>query len=198
MITISDLNGIHDDDAKIIADLIMQAMNYDCCKYFAGANHSLDDFHKMMTQLVMMDESQYSYRNTIVAKDDHKTVGILICYDGALLHPLRRAFIHEAKLFLEKDFSDIDDETAAGELYLDSLAVNKQYRNKGIATMLLKAGIRRAGQMNIDKVGLLVDKGNPGAEKLYTQLGFKYINDTKWGGHEMKHLQYDSFFTENL
>ena len=31
------------------------------------------------------------------------------------------------------------------------------------------------------RVGLLVDKGNPKAERLYTSLGFIYRNDTTWG-----------------
>ena len=37
-------------------------------------------------------------------------------------------------------------------------------------------------------VGLLVDKGNPDGEALYSSVGFKYMNDSRWGGHEMKHL----------
>ena len=44
--------------------------------------------------------------------------------------------------------------------------------------------------MGLPAVGLLVDKGNPKAEKLYTRIGFKYVGDSSWGGHEMKHLQY--------
>ena len=53
--------------ASEIATLIMLAMNHDCCKNFAGEKHTLDDFHRMMTQLVEMDESLYSYRNTLTA-----------------------------------------------------------------------------------------------------------------------------------
>jgi len=39
-------------------------------------------------------------------------------------------------------------------------------------------------------VGLLVDQGNPKAEKLYQRLGFRYVGDAEWGGHAMRHLQY--------
>ena len=41
-----------------IARLIMQAMNYDCCRYFAGPDHTLDDFERVMTELVLSDNSQ--------------------------------------------------------------------------------------------------------------------------------------------
>ena len=89
---------------------------------------------------------------------------------------------------LGKDHSGMDDETQAGELYLDSLAVLPEYRCKGIAKRLLKATKVRANQMNIPCVGLLVDKGNPIGEALYTSVGFRYMNDSSWGGHPMKHL----------
>ena len=83
----------------------------------------------------------------------------------------------------------MDDETQEGELYLDSLAVDSNHRRKGIATMLLNAATERARRLGIPAVGLLVDKGNPNAERLYTAIGFRYVNDTEWGGHPMRHLQ---------
>ena len=48
--------------------------------------------------------------------------------------------------------------------------------------------------MGIHKIGLLVDKDNPLAEKLYVAQGFRYVGDTTWGGHPMKHLQYHATF----
>lgn len=70
------------------------------------------------------------------------------------------------------------------------MAVSNQYRGKGIASKLLDAAISRARELELPAVGLLCDKGNPKAERLYTKVGFQYVNDTTWGGHAMKHLQY--------
>lgn len=81
-------------------------------------------------------------------------------------------------------------ETEEGEFYLDSLAVSNQYRGKGIASKLLDAAISRARELGLPAVGLLCDKGNPKAERLYAKVGFQFVNDTTWGGHAMKHLQY--------
>ncbi|MDD7317972.1 MAG: GNAT family N-acetyltransferase [Prevotella sp.] len=182
------IRGARKDEAPLIATMIMEAMNHDCCQNFAGPEHTLDDFHCMMTMLVGHERSQYSYLNTLVAECGGKVAGCLVCYDGALLRPLREQFIAAAREYLDRDFSHIDDETQAGELYLDSLCVLSAYRNRGIATALLRSSVAKAREMGIPAVGLLVDKGNPGAERLYTSLGFRHAGDTVWGGHGMKHL----------
>lgn len=181
------------EQAESIASLIMLAMNHECCQNFAGPSHTLEDFHRMMTTLVRRDDSQYSYRNAMVALDDNTTdghpvvAGVIVGYDGADLHRLRETFLQAAKEFLGQDFRGMADETQAGEYYIDSLAVNESYRHQGLAMLLLKKLIDQKGQRQ--PVGLLVDKGNPGAERLYRSLGFEYVNDTTWGGHEMRHLQ---------
>ena len=131
------------DRASHIASLIMEAMNPGCCQNLAGAHHTLAEFHQVMERLVRMEDSQYSYRNTL-----------------------------------------------EGELYIDSLAVPAAFRGKGIAKMLLKAVIEKGRELGLPAVGLLVDKGNPKAERLYADMGFEYVNDAVWGGHSMKHLQY--------
>lgn len=176
------------DQAAEIARLIMTAMTDDCCLYFCGDGFGLNDFHKMMTMLVERENSQYSYRNTLVAMDGDKVIGISVSYDGARLHELRRAFIEAAKKYIGKDHSGMDDETQAGELYLDSLAILPEYRRQGIARKLLKGTKERANRLGLPCVGLLVDKDNPIGEALYTSIGFRYINDNQWGGHPMKHL----------
>lgn len=176
------------EQAAEIALLIMVAMTDDCCLHFCGVGYGLDDFRQMMTSLVEREDSQYSYRNTLVAMADHEVVGIAVSYDGARLHELRQAFIQTAKLCIGKDHSGMDDETQAGELYLDSLAVLPEYRRQGIAKRLLHATKDKANEMSLPCVGLLVDKGNPAGEALYASVGFRYANDSEWGGHPMKHL----------
>ena len=177
--------------ASDIARLIMEAMNHECCLYFAGEEHGLSGFHQLMTDLVCRDDSQYSYLNTLVALNaQREVIGVCTSYDGAELHQRRTAFVQGCLARFNRDFGNMDDETAAGELYVDSLAVDVRYRGKGIAKSLLKATIEKAKQLQLPAVGLLVDKGNPKAERLYTSVGFQYVDDNQWGGHAMRHLQY--------
>ena len=174
--------------ASDIAKLIMMAMTDDCCLHFCDEGHVLDDFRRMMTSLVERTDTQYSYRNTLVAMEGQKVTGIAVSYDGGRLHQLRQAFIQAARKYIGKDHSGMDDETQAGELYLDSLAVLPEYRRQGIAQRLLKATKEKADAMGLPCVGLLVDQGNPVGEALYASAGFRYANDSHWGGHPMKHL----------
>lgn len=178
------------EQASHIASLIMEAMNHECCQNFAGPQHTLADFHRLMALLVQMDDSQYSYRNTLVATTpDDTLVGVCVAYDGAKLHQLRARFVEEAQKAFGIDYSDMPDETAAGEYYIDSLAVSRDWRGKGIAKMLLQSVVERASDLGLPAVGLLVDKDNPRAESLYKFVGFEYVEDATWGGHPMKHLQ---------
>lgn len=175
--------------AQDIATLIMSAMNHDCCRNFAGPNHTLNDFHSMMTELVETEESLYSYRNTLVAITPQGTVaGICTAYDGKDFLRLRAAFVEAARTHLERDFSNMPEETTAGEYYIDSLAVKPEYQGQGIASALLKAMIDK--ESSRQPVALLVDLGNPLAEKLYTRLGFRVVGQTTWAGHAMHHMQY--------
>lgn len=167
----------------------MLAMNYDCCCYWAGEEHGLDDFKQLMARLVSQDGTQYSFGNCLIAMDGDMLAGVLVSYDGGQLHRLREAFVRGAKAAFGHDFSHIEDETSEGEYYLDSLAVKVNYRHRGIASALIGTAIQRAKSMGFPRVGLLVDKSNPSAERLYCSLGFQFVNDTSWGGHPMRHLQ---------
>ena len=183
--------------AADIARLIITAMTDDCCQFLVGPNHTLEDFYNTMLRLVLMDDSQYSWRNAFVAVDEEATegnveyapvAGAIVGYNGADLHRLRRRFQEEALRQLGMDYSQMDDETEAGEFYLDSLAIYPEYRRRGIARQLLQRASEHAASLNLP-TALLVDKRNPNAERLYRSVGFEYCNDAMWGGHEMRHLR---------
>ena len=175
------------EEAGRIADLIIMAMTEECCLHFCGPDHDIDDFRRVMTSLVARPDTQYSYLNTLVAAIEDNIVGICVSYDGGMLHSLRQPFIEAAKQEWGMDHSGISDETQAGELYLDSLAVDPAYRGRGIASLLLRATIDKSRALGLPATGLLVDVGNPKAEALYNKVGFRYAGTNSWGGHDMKH-----------
>ena len=189
----SNIRQARPGEAARVAQLIMDAMTQECCLFFCGKDHDIDDFHRVMTKLVERDDTQYSHANTLCAVDeDDNIVGICTSYDGARLHQLRKAFLQTALEEWGMDHSKIPDETEAGELYIDSLAVSADQRGKGIATQLLKATIEKAVALGLPRTGLLVDTGNPKAEALYLRVGFKPVGTNSWGGHPMKHLVFES------
>ena len=182
------IRGARPDEAARIADLIIMAMTEECCLHFCGPGHDIRDFRRVMTSLVVRSDTQYSYNNTLVATIEDNIVGICVSYDGALLHLLRQPFIDAAQQAWGMDHSSIPDETQAGELYIDSLAVDPEYRGRGIASLLLRATIDKSRALGLPSTGLLVDLGNPKAEALYNKVGFQYAGTNSWGGHGMKHL----------
>ena len=185
------------DDASRIASLIIMAMTEECCLYFCGEKQTIDDFHEAMTTLALRTDSQYSYLNTLCAVDEKDNiVGVCTSYDGALLHQLRKAFIDTAWERWGMDHSNMPDETQAGELYIDSLAVDPEYRGMGIAKQLLEATIQKSREMNLPATGLLVDTGNPRAELLYNKVGFRVVDTNTWGGHSMKHMTIENNTTK--
>lgn len=167
----------------------MQAMSEECCRHFYGDAHTAGDFHRLMTGLAGRQDTQYSYLNALCAVDaDDRVVGACVSYDGAELRRLRQPFIDAVREAFGRDFSDMPEETSAGELYLDSLAVEPAWQGQGIAKALLRATAERAAEMGCGPVGLLVDNNNPRAERLYASVGFVAAGTNSWGGHPMKHM----------
>lgn len=176
-------------DARFIADAIVMAVGDEITRSFAGKDHTVQDVKELFTHLAQMDNSQYSYKNTLVATTPaDEVMGLIISYDGALLHPLRKIFISAAKDELDYDLVNLADETSDDEVYLDTLAVYDKFRGNGIASALINAAIERAKPLN-KPVGLLVDKSNNRARRLYESLGFRQVDERPFAGEMMDHLQ---------
>lgn len=166
------------EDAPLIALVLAMALGGD-------ESHPLFDIFCRMAQ---RDDSQYSWRNTFVAEIDGAAAGAIVGYDGARLYELRRP-LEEAIRDINGGVFNIEDETSAGEFYIDSLAILPQYRGMGIAKSLMEYVRERVFAEGFDKVGLIVDYGNPRAEGLYESIGFKRVNPTTFLGHDMWHMQ---------
>lgn len=177
-------------DAPLIARSIMDAVGVEICNDLAGQDHTLADVERLFTLLAEREDSQYSYLNTLAAVDDDgKAVGVIVSYDGALLHELRKPFFQLVKTELGRNLDNVDDETDADEFYLDTLAVLPEYRGRGIASMLLKGAVERASKAG-KPAGLLVDKENERARRLYESIGFRQVGERPFCYVMMDHLQF--------
>lgn len=175
-------------DARKIAQAVMMAVGEEICLDFAGADHTVQDVEELFTELAGMEDSQYSYRNALVALDDNGEVaGVCIGYDGARLHELRERFFEVAERRLNRDMRGMTDETSPDEYYLDTLAVWPAYRGAGLGGRLLLAQAGRASAVG-KPAGLLVDKDNPKAEALYRRLGFGPAGERPFADVMMNHM----------
>lgn len=172
------------DDADIIAQIVAMAIgDVETLENYCGKNYI-----EVLKEIARLKESQYSYNNAFIAEIDDIAVGAVIGYDGSLLNCLRKHTLSVINKY-NPDFSINEDETQAGEYYLDSLGVLPEYRGLGIGKELVLALLDYAFKEHHSCVGLLVDYENPKAEKLYQSLGFERINTNLFLGHRMWHLQ---------
>lgn len=178
------------EHAPYIGQAVTMAIGNDLAADLAGPDHTVDDVEAMFTSLARREDSQYSYRNSLIAVDsDNNVMGVIVSYDGARLHQLRKAFMSEAGTAIGLRFDgDPDDETDPDEYYLDSLAVFPPYRGQGIARKLIEAASIRATQAG-KPLGLLVSKTNPDARHLYDSLGFRPVGNRPFAGELMTHLR---------
>lgn len=171
-------------DASEIAKLLLSAMDDLFCIFLniSDSNQSL----QVLTHFTEMENNQYSYQNCHVATVDDKVVAAVNMFDGSELHRLREPFINYVRQHFNQNFNP-ENETAAGELYIDSLGVNKMYRGKGFAKSLLAFII--SSNENRNKIGLLVDPDNIAALSLYQKLNFKKVGEKFLAGKKLFHLQ---------
>jgi ribosomal protein S18 acetylase RimI-like enzyme len=174
-------------DASAIAELMLYAMQ-DIVYYFIGEENAQKATTFLQT-LISQTGNQYSLENTIVAEVDGVVLGQLCCYPGEDIISLRAPVLAELAENYARSI-DPEIETQAGEMYIDSLAVSPLARGRGIGKMLLLYAIDLYCTCQHKTLGLLVDRDNPQAKKLYLQLGFREVGHKSVFGKEMFHLQF--------
>jgi ribosomal protein S18 acetylase RimI-like enzyme len=148
---------------------------------------------QFLQQFTRQENNQYSWQNCHVAEVNKMVVGAINVYDGAALHRLRQPVVDHIHTHYNTIFSP-EDETAAGEWYIDSLGVLPTYRCLGIGTTLLQFLINEYVQKRGEALGLLVEKENTAAKRLYLKLGFQTVGDRTLFGKKMVHLQCKTTF----
>ncbi len=173
-------------DSPAIASCLLVAME-DIVYKFIG-NEDAKRAKDFMQFFVESSGNQYSYENCWLAETDNEVVGAVNVYDGALLNQLRQPVLD----YLQNKFHrqlNLEDETQAGEYYIDTIGVHPHHHGKGIGTKLLQAVIEEFINMRGQTLGLLVEDINPNAKRLYSRLGFVSVGSKTLLGKKMEHLQ---------
>lgn len=182
------------EDAQFLAEVVTEAIGRELCEELAGGAGRIPLVMELFTSLASLPDSQYSYRNALVAVDElDNPVGGVIAYDGAELHRLRRAFAREARRILdwnvtEEDSEGWEDEADSGEIYIDSLYVRPENRGRGVASALLEA-VKVRFKDSGKPLGLLVEPENEKALCAYTHWGFRKKGVSHFFSTPMLHLQ---------
>jgi ribosomal protein S18 acetylase RimI-like enzyme len=174
------------EDSPKVASLISLAM-LDIVFGFIGVK-STEKAMDFMTALVSVKGNQYSYENCWVVETENEIIAAACLYDGAKLQKLRKPVMAKIKEMFGRDFQ-AEDETQAGEYYIDSVGVDPRHQGTGIGTQLLQFLINEYVYKRKHTLGLLVDYDNPSAKRLYAKLGFKLARKKPLIGKPMEHYQ---------
>jgi ribosomal protein S18 acetylase RimI-like enzyme len=175
------------EESNAIASCIALAMK-DIIYHFIGED-SAEKAIWFLNTLIQEKGNQYSYENCWVVESENEIVAAAIVYDGARLKELRKPVANAVKLMFNREFHP-EDETQAGEHYIDCIGVNPNQQGKGIGTKVLKFLINAYVHQKDKTLGLLADKKNPRAKQLYLKLGFEIVDEKILAGNKMDHLQY--------
>ena len=174
------------NDAEFIATYLLLAME-DIVYKFIGSKDKAKA-REFMLHFVQQANNQYSYQNCWVAEVNSEVVAAVNLYDGARLEELRQPVIEHIRSEFSQDFKP-EDETKAGEYYIDSLGVNTSQRGKGVGSKVLQFIIDEYANKQRKTLGLLVDEENSNARRLYLKMGFKTTGVKFLFGKSTEHLQ---------
>src|SRR5699024_3280173 len=127
--------------------------------------------------------------NTLVFEEEGKILGSITTYDGGKLEKYRDKLLKR----IEREYAvvnlNLEDETQAGELYIDTLSVSPNAQGKGVGTQLIKAAFQKAKDESHSNIGLLVATENPNAKRLYERIGFTVVGKKILGDSQYERMQ---------
>lgn len=174
------------NEAESLATLLMLVLENMVYKFIGETDyHKARDF---LTYFLKKEDNQYSYQNCYVAVRNNEIKGVVNLYQGSALKELRQPILAYSSHYYSTDLQ-IEDETQAGEYYIDTIAVSSSEQGRGVGSKLLQYTIDTYVFGQKQTLGLLVDEHNPKAKKLYLNKGFKSVGKKMLLGHHMEHLQ---------
>lgn len=176
-------------DCSAIAPLIFLAME-DIVYAFIGESYKNKAIN-FLEQLIAEEQNQYSYENCWVLTAHEEIIAVACVYDGAKLYELRKPVGDKIKRLFNRDFNP-EDETQAGEFYIDCVGVDPKMQGQGLGSKMFAFLIDEYVYKRNKTLGLLVDKENPNAKKLYLKLGFTIVGEKTLAKKSLEHLQLKS------
>ncbi|MGY8915642.1 MAG: N-acetyltransferase family protein [Flavobacteriales bacterium] len=174
------------NDVESIAPLLMLVLENMVYKFIGETDYI--KAKEFLVYFLKREHNQYSFQNCFIAERDNEIIGVINIYQGSDLNELRQPILEYSNHYYSTELH-IEDETQAGEYYIDTIAVSSGEQGRGIGSKLLQHVIDTHVFGQKQTLGLLVDEHNPKAKKLYLNKGFKCVGKKVLLGHHMEHLQ---------
>jgi ribosomal protein S18 acetylase RimI-like enzyme len=174
-------------DANDIAKYLLIAMQ-DIIYAFIQDNNNQKAI-EFLLHFIQQQNNQYSYQNCTVVEINGKIVAAANVYDGADLISFREPISDFIRSNYNHRFNP-ENETQAGEMYIDTIGVDSSMQGQGIGKALLQYIINEFCIQKNFTLGLLVDNDNDKAKNLYIKLGFAFVEKKLFAGKYLHHLQW--------
>ncbi len=169
------------DECRTIAKLFSMSSDGVADYIWTGLAEHGEDILDVGERRYESESSVFSYKNCVVAEIDGKIAGMLVAF------PMP-----------EPDDTGEESETDAvlapyGKLeqynsyYICGMAVFPEYRGMGIGTEFLDIAEKKAKELNLPQLSLIVFEENAGAKKLYEHHGFRETAREAVVPHELIH-----------
>ena len=171
------------DDAKEIAKLV-----YDTDPYiYPQFSITETDAINMISEMIKSDDTIFSYKNCILAKDGEKIVGLIVFLNNADMSNDYSKWNNSPEMdHVIKSYILAIKEECEGQdfVYISNVSVNPDYRGQGIATRMMEFLF----ELYPDHQFLLeVLKENDNVVRLYQNRGFVITDEYK--GFNKKHAK---------
>ena len=159
------------EDANALAVLINFAGEGLPLYLWASMAQPGEDAWKVGRSRALREEGSFSYRNSIIAELSGETAGCLIGYALAK-EPEKTDLSSIPPIFVP--LQELE-ELAADSWYINVVAVNPEFRGRGVGSRLLERAEQAASEADKPEVSLIVADANVGARKLYARAGFSEL-----------------------
>lgn len=165
-----------DDNLEEITELLYLTDQY-IYPYWFG---SLENCKKELSSLLLEDKFFFNVNNLFIMKDvnNNKIIGVVcvvdksvdLSYDYSKLEKVNERYSFTVKNYIK---ALIDEVKNAEFAYISNVCVHPEYRGKHIGSLMVKQVIEIYRRKCFNEMMLDVLADNPGAIKLYNNLGFE-------------------------
>lgn len=175
------------EDAHAAVPLLFEAIGD--ITYILMGTDDVDQALEAMTAFFGQPANRLSYENCTVAEIDGRIAGAMLAYHGSRLDELDRPLLERIVSLTGDRNISFPREAMENEYYLDSIAVDPDFRGQGLGKQLMKAFEAEGAKRGYARLSLIVELGNDNAKGLYSAQGYRADGHRlEIAGHLYEHM----------
>lgn len=184
------------DNLEEIAELLYRTDPYIYPYWFGG----LENCKKELSTLLIEDNFLFNVDNLYIMKDlrNNKIIGVIcvidkhadLTYDYSKLEQVNARYKFTINNYIKVLIEEVKNSSFA---YISNVCVHPDYRGKSIGSMMVRQVIEIYRKKSFNEISLDVLADNPGAIKLYKNLGFEQSSEIFEGFNDPRMEKPDVF-----